>query len=157
MPASSGPTKPVGLADVRPASDATVGNAPAVLVNSGPLSTTIRRGNERLRARCSRTRVTRRPDSPWSTSIARHSRLASSTMFSVRKVRPPARVSPMKSIDQRSFGCVGVARTMRATTVDRATPSASHARRWLTPNPSWRKPAARRRAAGVTIFSAPPP
>jgi hypothetical protein len=46
--------------------------------------------------------------------MARHSRLASSTMLSVRKVRPLAKVSPMKSIDQRSFGWVGAATTMRA-------------------------------------------
>src|SRR5438132_2293786 len=36
-----------------------------------------------------------------------HSRLPSSTMFRVRNVRRFASVSPMKSIDQRTCGCVG--------------------------------------------------
>src|SRR5437667_7896271 len=42
----------------------------------------------------------RSPESPWSTTMAGYSRLPSSTMFRVRKVRPFASVSPMKSIDQ---------------------------------------------------------
>jgi len=50
----------------------------------------------------SRTRATRRPGKERSTSMATHSRVKSSTMLSVRKARPSARVSSVKSIDQRS-------------------------------------------------------
>ena len=46
--------------------------------------------------------TTRSPGSDRSTSMATHSRVKSSTMFSVRKARPSASVSTMKSIDQRS-------------------------------------------------------
>ena len=42
------------------------------------------------------------PGSERSTSMATHSRVKSSTMFSVRKSRPSASVSAVKSIDQRS-------------------------------------------------------
>src|SRR5204863_6169476 len=45
-----------------------------------------------MACRRSRTRVTRSPGNERSTSIATHSRVKSSTMFSVRKLRPSASV-----------------------------------------------------------------
>ena len=57
---------------------------PRIECGAGKLGAVVnddRRGSGRLVAKRSRTRVTRRPDSPSSTSMARHSRLASSTMY----------------------------------------------------------------------------
>ena len=61
----------------------------------------------------SSTRAVRAPDSEVSTSIARHSRVASSTTFSVRKTRPFDSVSRMKSIDHWTFAAMGTTRGRR--------------------------------------------
>lgn len=67
----------------------------------------------------SRRRVTRSPGSDRSTSIATHSRVKSSTMFSVRNARPSANVSSGKSIDQRSPRRVGTGSGTRSPRVSR--------------------------------------
>src|SRR6266850_1300233 len=79
----------------------------ALLVNSGPLSITIRSGSPRCSLSRSRTRTTRSPPSEVSTSIATHSRLKSSMMLRVRKTRPSASASETKSMLQRWSGLVG--------------------------------------------------
>ena len=66
------------------------------------LSTTMVAGRPRTARRRSSTRTTRAQGSEQSTSMATHSRVKSLTMFSRWNARPSARVSSMKSIDQRS-------------------------------------------------------
>src|SRR5690606_14721204 len=64
-------------------------------------------------------RATRAPDSEKSTSAARHSRVKSSTRVRIRKRRPFAKASVMKSIDQRSFGRLGGGGTLRSEAATR--------------------------------------
>lgn len=70
-------------------------------------------GNGRLSATLSSTRVARRPGIEVSTSMARHSRVKSSTTTKARILVPPMSASETKSIDHRSFGAVGGGRTVR--------------------------------------------
>ena len=72
-------------------------------INSGPLSMRICWGTPRQSKSTSRTEITRSAGSEVSTSIHSASRLKSSKMFKVRKARPFARLSLMKSSDQLWF------------------------------------------------------
>src|SRR5690606_34999920 len=91
----------------------------AVLVNSGPLSLTMVSTFPRSAMSLSSMRATRAPDSEKSTSTARHSRVKSSTRVRIRKRRPFAKASVMKSIDQRSFGWLGGGGTLRSEAATR--------------------------------------
>jgi hypothetical protein len=64
--------------------------------------------------------------------IATHSRVKSSTIFSVRNPRPSPSVSAIKSMDQRSRGPLGCANGTRAPRLSRLR------RRRRTCNPAWR-------------------
>src|SRR5690554_7035282 len=56
---------------------------------------------------CSNDRITRALGNDKSTSIAKHSRLKSSMTLNVRMLRPLAKLSDIKSIDQTSLIVVG--------------------------------------------------
>ena len=70
-------------------------------MNSGPFSIRSLLGYPRLATTRSKTRVIRSVDKLISISMAKTSRLKSSTMLSVRKRRPSNKLLHIKSIDQR--------------------------------------------------------
>src|SRR5206468_1072365 len=107
------------------------------------LSTTIVRASGRAWASCVRTSTTRAPVSERSTSIAKHSRVKSSTIVRLRNQRPLLKRSWTKSIDQRSFGRVAGGRGRRATA------ARSRRRRRATPR---RPPAAPRPSRAFSQF-----
>lgn len=74
------------------------------LTNSGPLSVTIVLGLPRLAITSSRTATTLSAVSEKAGAMARHSRVRSSTMLSIRKRLWFSNWSAMKSMLQRSFG-----------------------------------------------------
>ena len=74
---------------------------------SGPLSQRIAFGLPRHSMICSNDRITRALGNDKSTSIAKHSRLKSSMTLKVRMLRPLAKLSDIKSIDQTSLIVVG--------------------------------------------------
>ena len=89
--------------------------------NSGPLSTVIDSGKPRVSASRSSTACTRKPVMDVSTSMAKHSRVQSSTMFRQRRRRPPMSPSATKSIDQLTFA---QNRLRQRLTLDNADPLA---------------------------------
>src|SRR5260370_18476626 len=89
--------------DVVPLESPVAQRSTAPLVSSVPLSLTTIRGKARSAARRSSSRTTRTPPSEVSTTVARHSRLKSSTTHRMRKRRPSLSVSDAKSSDQRAW------------------------------------------------------
>ena len=72
-------------------------------INSGPLSTRMVLGAPRIDEIRAIASTTCSPLMPWSTSIARASRVKASTTVSARNRRPSNRASETKSIDHISF------------------------------------------------------
>ena len=83
---------------------------------------TMSSGSGRVAAIRSSTRVTRTPESDVSTPIATHSRLQSSTMLSVRKIRPLAS-SAHRTLHAGGMGHSRPCRTRRPPRARRATAS----------------------------------
>jgi hypothetical protein len=73
------------------------------------------RGSPRVSANLCSTALTLEPVSEASTSIARHSRVQSSTMFKHRILLPSAKPSDTKSIDQLWLACSGLGKGLRST------------------------------------------
>lgn len=78
-----------------------------LLVNSGPLSTTISFGNPLVQLKRFRIAITVALGRLRATSISTHSLVQSSIMFSVLNLPPSLRPSLVKSIDHRVFGAIG--------------------------------------------------
>jgi hypothetical protein len=88
--------------------------APPRSVSSQPLSLTITLGPPRSDTKRSSSRTTRTPPIEVSTTVARHSRLKSSTTQKMRKRRPSLRASDTKSSDHRRLIASGSANGARA-------------------------------------------
>lgn len=93
---------------VRPCWDAQV--CRVSLTYSGPLLTRMVEGLPRHSMMRFKVRVTRKAGSEKSTSMARPSRLKSSSTLTVLKLRPALKLSNMKSIDHVSLGRSSTAR-----------------------------------------------
>jgi hypothetical protein len=101
-------------------------------VKSGPLSQMMNFGSGMVAPIRFKTRATRKPGSEESTSMARHSRVKSSTTLKARSRRPSMSASATKPIDHRSLGAVGGGSTVLSAEASRLRCFRRTAR------PSWR-------------------